>query len=104
MGLCRKSGQGLKEWKRTAARLEALLSGGEGVAAGDSQALVAGLETEVPVFVRLLEGLIEYVRGVPVEMARFTRDDETLRQVAEDMAREERRLEALVQALRELGA
>jgi len=87
MGLRRKSGQGLKEWKTAATRLEALLSGGGAAAAGGSGAVVAGLKAEVPVFVRLLEGLIEYVRGAPAETARFTRDEETLRQVAEEMVR-----------------
>jgi len=101
MGLRRKSGQGLKEWKATAARLEALLFGAGGAAGAPG--VPAGLEEELPRFLRSLEGLVEHVRGVPLEMARFTRDEETLRQVAEDSEEVERRLQALMRALRKLA-
>lgn len=90
-----KAGQSLQDWVTTAARLRQQLAAAQ---AGDGGALAA-LRADSPRLQELLGKLCGYCRGVPAEMARFTRDAELLRQTEETMAGRQALIRDLLAAL-----
>ncbi|MBN1373146.1 MAG: SDR family oxidoreductase [Anaerolineaceae bacterium] len=97
-GFKKKAGMSIQDWKFNAAELSKTLrayAAGEEGAAEKTAAVSAKLMPYLP-------QLIEYFRGVPAEMARFSRDQEFLKSVAERMAARETTVTALIEGLRSL--
>ncbi len=93
-----KAGQSVSDWARTAADLVALLDRAQ---AGDAAAL-AELRGGYPRLAGLLERFAAYCRAVPAGAARFTKDQEFLRQVAEIAAEREATVGRLAAALQRI--
>jgi len=86
-GFKRKAGRTIQAWQQAAEALEGRVAAGEPVDAANLR--------------RELDLLIGYVRSVPAETARFTRDAEVLRQTEERMRGYEADLMALCALLEE---
>jgi NAD(P)-dependent dehydrogenase (short-subunit alcohol dehydrogenase family) len=84
-GFKSKSGQSINDWLRTADQLTTSL---QHIQLGDAAA-TQRLRTDAPRLIDLLRKLIAYYHGVPAETARFTKDAEFLRQVAQQSAERE---------------
>ncbi|MCB0247218.1 MAG: hypothetical protein KDI07_01470, partial [Anaerolineae bacterium] len=89
----RKAGQSVQDWRRTLDRFGQLIE----QAAGDQPQQAAQVAAESPLMAARLEELASYFEAVPAETARFTRDEELVRNVAKVMAERV----ALIQQLRD---
>ena len=98
-GFRSRAGLGIREWLRTAQELQARL---ERVRAGD-RAASAELQRDQARLLRLLQQLAAYLQGVPAEAARFTKDEEFLRQVRTTTAQRVAVVQALASALHDLA-
>jgi len=96
-GFRSQAGQSVAEWVRAldalGQSLRAMTAGGGPGAASDLAGKWPGLEA-------LLTHLGGYYRAAPKQVARFTRDEETLRQVTEIAARRESVVRSLIEACR----
>ncbi len=81
-GFKRKAGQSVQDWQHSLERFSKLM---ERVIAGDTAAQ-AQLQAERTTLAGRLEQLASYFDAVPTETARFTRDQELLRNVSRIMA------------------
>jgi hypothetical protein len=75
-GLKSRSGQSLADWQRSAARFEGLMM------TPNSEHNQADLQMETSRLKDLLPKLVDYFAGVPGETARFTKDQEMLKEVS----------------------
>lgn len=93
-GLRKKTGRTIEEWRRDLSDLLGHLE-----RAGADEGAPAGLRPEWPKRREALARLALYYREVPAEFARFTRDGEAVRQVAEISAGREAAVTGLVAAM-----
>lgn len=94
-GFKSKAGQSLNDWTRTADQLTAAL---KNIQRGEAAA-AQRLRADLPRLIDLFHKLITYYHGVPAETARFTKDAEFLRQVAQQTAEREALIQSISAAL-----
>ena len=94
-GFRSKAGQSINDWARTVEQLTTTL---QHIQRGDGAAAL-GLHNDATGLIDLLQKLIDYYHSVPAQTARFTKDAEFLRQVAQQTAEREALIQTIIGAL-----
>jgi NAD(P)-dependent dehydrogenase (short-subunit alcohol dehydrogenase family) len=94
-GFKSKAGQSINDWTRAADQLTASI---KNIQRGDAAA-AQRLRADAPRLIDLFHKLLAYYQGVPAQAARFTKDAEFLRQVAQQTAEREVLVRSIIEAV-----